>query len=85
MARQCYVGLGLLIIVAWRSHSGHEDTSHWVVLLWTGDRPVAENFHDITQHPHEKDIHALTGFEPAVPESVLPRTHALDRAATVIV
>jgi hypothetical protein len=39
MAQQPPVVKGLLIIEASRSHS---ETPHWVGLLWTSDRPVAE-------------------------------------------
>jgi hypothetical protein len=37
---------------------------------------------DNTRHAQEADIHAPAGFEPAIPASEWPQTHALDRAAT---
>ena len=36
---------------------------------------------DNTQQSQETDIHAPEGFEPAIPASERPQTHALDRAA----
>jgi hypothetical protein len=39
---------------------------------------------DKTQHSQETDILAPAGFEPEVPGSERPQTHALDRAATAI-
>jgi len=36
---------------------------------------------DNTQQSQETDIHAPSGFEPAIPESEWPQTHALERAA----
>jgi hypothetical protein len=63
------VGQGLLMIEASRSHS---DTPHSVGLLWTRDQPDAEKF--IRQQ--------TAGFEPTIPVSERPQTHALDPAAT---
>jgi len=73
---------GLLIIEALRSHS---HTPHSVGLLWTGDRPSDRLPPDNTKHPEETAIHAPAGFEPTIPASNRPQTHALDRAATGIV
>jgi hypothetical protein len=75
MAQQPLMGQGRLIIEASRSHS---DTPHSVVLLWTRDRCVAEA--STRQHT------TLTRdrFEPAIPASERPQTHALEIAATVI-
>ena len=62
----------------------HSDTPHSVGLLWTSDQPDAETS-DNTQHSQETDIHvARAEFEPAIPASERPQTHALDRAATGI-
>jgi hypothetical protein len=36
---------------------------------------------DITQHLQETHIHSMVGFEPTIPASERPHTHALDRAA----
>jgi hypothetical protein len=80
MAQQPPMGQGLLIIKASQSHS---DTPHSVGLLWTNDRPDAEISNN-TQHSQETDTHAPAGFEPAIPASERPQTHALDSAATGI-
>ena len=37
-----------------------------------------------TQNSQETDLMPLAGFEPAIPASERPQTHALDRAATGI-
>ena len=44
--------------------------------------PNQKNLPHKTQHSQETDIHALARFEPAIPASKRPQTHALDRAAT---
>jgi len=54
------VGLDPLITEVSRSHS---DISHWVGLLWTGDRTVVDN----TKHLQEKDINALGGIPTRSP------------------
>jgi len=53
-----------------------------IELFWIGpsQRPLPDN----TQQSLETYIHAPAGFEPAIPASVLPETHALDCAATGI-
>ena len=56
------------------------DTPRSVELLWTSDKSNAENS-DNTRHAQETDIHALMGFEHAIPASEWPQTQALDRAA----
>ena len=56
---------------------------HYYTLLWTSDQPVAE-ISDNTQLLQETNIHVPGGFEPAIPVSEQPRTHASDRAATGI-
>jgi hypothetical protein len=57
------------------------DTPQSVGLLWTSDQPDAET--STWQHnTHKRHIHAPTVFEPAIPVSEQPQTHALDRAAT---
>ena len=43
-------------------------------------RPLPKN----TQHSQETDIYAPAGFEPIIPASKGPQTHALDRVATGI-
>jgi hypothetical protein len=73
------VGQGFHIIEASRSHS---ETTHSVELLWTSDRPVAENS-DNTQHSQQISM-LPARFEPAISASERPQTHSLDRAATGI-
>ena len=75
MAQQPLVAHGLFITGASQSHS---DRPHSVGLLWTGDQ------HDNTQILEEKTFMLPAGFEPAIPASEGPQTHALDRAATGI-
>jgi hypothetical protein len=56
-----------------------------VGLLWTRDRPVAET--STWQHKHcttDRHPRPRVGFEPTIPASARPQTHALDRAATGI-
>jgi len=70
------VGLRPLIFDVSRSH---QETPKSVGLLWTSDRPVAETptWQDTTltrdRHP------APARFEPAIPATQRPQTHALDR------
>jgi hypothetical protein len=74
------VVLSQIIVEVSRSHS---DTPHSVGLLWTSDRPVAET--STWQHTHKrKTSMPPAGFEPVIPASEHPQTHALDRAATGI-
>jgi hypothetical protein len=49
-------------------------------VIGPSQRPLPDN----TQNSQEKDIHPSAGFEPAIPTSEQPQTHALDRAATGI-
>jgi len=49
------MGLGLLIVEASQSHA---EAPQSVGLLWTSDRPDAENS-DNTHHSQQTDIHAL--------------------------
>jgi len=50
------------------------DTPHSEGLLWTSDQPAN------TQHSQQTDIQTPAGFEPTIPESEWPQTHALDLA-----
>jgi len=68
-ARQSPVGQGLLIYQVSRSHS---DAPHSVGLIWTSVQPSLRPLPDNTQHSQETDIHALPGFEPAIPTSEWP-------------
>jgi len=60
------------------------DTPHSVVLLWMSDQPDAET--STWQHNTQKRQTSMpqAEFEPTIPVSERPQTHALDRAATGI-
>jgi len=76
MVQQLRVDLGLFIIETLLLHS---DTPQSVGLLWTSDQLYAET--SVWQHTTlTRDILALAGFEPAIPASDRPQTHALDGA-----
>ena len=80
MAQQPLLGQGLLIIEASRSHS---DTPHSVGPPGRGIGPTQRPVPGNTQHTEKTATHAYpVGFEPAIPASKRPQTHALDRAAT---
>ena len=82
MLRQPPSEPGLLIIQALRSHS---DTSHSVGFLWTSDQPVAETSTWQKHNTRNRQISMPSaGFEPTIPASERPQTHALDRATTGI-
>jgi hypothetical protein len=66
MVPQPLVWLSLLCEVP-RSNS---DTPHWVVLLWTSDRPIAET--SAWQHRIFTTDHTPVGFEPAILASERP-------------
>jgi hypothetical protein len=80
MAQQPLVGQVLPIIENSLSHS---NTHNSVGLLWTSDQPDEEKT-DNTWHSQDIDIHAPAGFEPTIPATERPQTHALDREATGI-
>jgi hypothetical protein len=82
MAQQPPVGQGLLIIEDSWSHS---DTQHSEGLLTTSDQPLNSDLY-LTTHNNQKRQASMSpaGFEPAIPASKRPQTHALDRAATGI-
>jgi hypothetical protein len=82
MAQQPLVGQGLLVIEASRSHL---DTPHSVGLLWTGDQTDAETSTWQHTNTHKRQISMPpVGFEPTIPASEQPKTHALDRGVTAI-
>jgi hypothetical protein len=82
MAQQPPVGQGLLIIEASRSRS---DTPHSVGLLWTSDQPDADTSTWQHTNTHKRQTPMPPeGFEPTIPASERPLTHALDGAATGI-
>jgi hypothetical protein len=76
------MGQGLLIVEASRSHSG---TPQSVRLLWKSDKPHKKTFTwEYTTLTRDKTPTPLAGFEPAIPASERPHTHALEHAATGI-
>jgi hypothetical protein len=78
MGRHSLVSQGIFIFEASRLHS---DTPHSIGHLWTSTKPDAETW----QQAHKrKTSMPPAGFEPTVPASELPQTHALERAATGI-
>jgi hypothetical protein len=82
MEQQPLVGPGVLIIEASRSHS---DTPHSVELLWTSDQPdVKTSTWQHTTLTRDKTSMPPVGFEPTIPASERPQTHALGRAANGI-
>jgi hypothetical protein len=82
MAQQLLVGQGLLIIVASRSHSHITTLSRTPQNEWSARR---RDIYLATHNTHKRQtsIHP-EGFEPTIPASERPQTHALDRAATGI-
>jgi hypothetical protein len=53
--------------------------------LWTIDQPVARDLYLTTHSTHKRQSsRPLSGFEPTIPVSEQPQTHALDPAATGI-
>ena len=81
MTGQPYWGRSLLIVEVSRSHSDtltRYDCSGR--RIGPSQRPPREN----TQHLQEKHIHSTAGFEPTIPVSERPHTHALERAANGI-
>ena len=57
------------------------DTPHSVGLIWTRDQPEAKTSLK-KQHSQETNVLRPEGFEPAIPASQRPQTHALDSATT---
>jgi len=81
MAQQPSMGHGLLIIEDSRWHSA---TTQTVGLLWTSDQPNAETS-TLQNTTHKRPTTMIpAGFEPTIPASERPQTHALERAATGI-
>jgi hypothetical protein len=79
MAQQPPEAQGLLIVEDSRSHS---DTPHMVGLLWTSDQLGTEIFtwQHTTLATDRQTSMPPVGFEPAIPPSDRPQTHALDLA-----
>ena len=78
MAQRPLVGRSILIIETSWSYTLHTrlDFSARVI------SPRQRLLYDNTKLPQETDIHAPVRFEPTIPASERPQTHALDRAAT---
>jgi hypothetical protein len=77
------VGHGLLIIEASRSHPfGHTTIGRTPLDEWSARR---RDLYLTTHNTHKRQTSRLpAGFEPAIPASGRPQTHALDRAVTWI-
>ena len=73
MAQETLVGHSLLIIEASRLHS---DTLQSVGLLWTNDQPDAEISTVTTYNKTDRHPCPPAGFEPTIPVSERPETHA---------
>ena len=74
------VGVDLIIETSRHIQTHHirKDSSGRVI--GPTHRPLSDN----TQHSQGTDIYAPAEFEPAIPASEGPQTHALDRTNTVI-
>ena len=81
MAQQPPVGQGLLDIKEILSHSY---TSQSVGLLWMSTPVGRGDLYLTTDNNHNRHQCSPVGFEPIIPASERPQTHALDRAATGI-
>jgi hypothetical protein len=81
MARQPLGDQGLLILEASRSHSfRHTTLSRNPLDEWSAWR---RGFYVTTHNTHKRQTSlASAGFEPSIPASEQPKSHALDRAAT---
>jgi hypothetical protein len=76
------VGQGLLIIEASRSHFRHTTLGRTPLDKWSARR---RDLYLTTHNNHKRQTSMpLAGFEPAIPASKRPQTHALDCAATGI-
>jgi hypothetical protein len=72
-----------LVTSPYGTSQSHSDTPHSARLLWTSDQPETEN--STWQHTTlTRDGYPCppAGFEPIIPASKRPQTHALDRGAT---
>jgi hypothetical protein len=84
MARQPYMGLGLLVSSRFHNHTHFRHTTVGRTPLDEG--PARRRDLYLTTHNTYKRQTSMTpvGFEPKIPVSERPKTHALDRAATGI-
>ena len=72
----------------WPSLTGFRDHTHWTHHYGLDSfgrhiRPMQKHLPDNTQHSQQTFM-LPAGFEPIIPASERPQTHALDRAATGI-
>jgi hypothetical protein len=83
MAKQPLVSQGLLITSASKSHSQtHTTVGRTSLDEWSARR---RDLYLTTHNTHKKQTYMpLAGFEPAIPVSERPQTHALGSAATRI-
>jgi hypothetical protein len=83
MAQQPLVGQGLFNIEASLSHSFRHTTLDRIPLdEWSARR---RDLYLTTHNIHKRQTSITSaGFEPAIPASKQPQTHALDRAANEI-
>ena len=78
MVRQPLVGQGFPIVEASRSHT---DTPQSIGLLWRAARYTDLYLTILNTHKSQTSMQQA-GFEPTVPTSERPQTHALDHVAT---
>ena len=72
-------GSGLSIVKASRSHSRQKTLSRTLLDEWSARRKA---LYLTTHNTHKRQTSMLpAGFEPTIPASERPQTHALDRAA----
>jgi hypothetical protein len=83
MAQQPLVGQGLVIVQDSLSHSVKHTTLDRTPL---DERSARRRDHYLTTHNTHKGQTSMSpaGFEPTIPASERPQTHALDCAATLI-
>ena len=59
------------------------DTPHSVALLWRSDQLDAETSTRKKERKKERDMSPV-GFEPTIPKSERPQTHAINRTTSAI-
>ena len=63
----------------------HNDASQSVGIRWTSDQDRCRDLYLTVRNTHNRQTSLPSaGFEPTIPTSQRPQTHALDRAATGI-
>jgi hypothetical protein len=82
MARQPYMGLGLLVSSRLHDHTVRHTTVGRTPL---DEGPARRRDLYLTHNTHKRQTSMPpVGFEPTIPASERPKTHALDRTATGI-